>query len=84
NIRGGYYGDVGVAGNAGDGHTYNYRVPDPVSGALQAPVTDNSGRLSGAYAWRTVMKALDIPDDLASQYPDVSGANPLNFMLTNV
>ncbi len=83
NIRGGYYGDVGVAGNAGDGHTYNYRVPDPSSGVHQPPVTDNTGRLPGAYAWRTVMKALEVPDDLANQYPDVAGVNPLGFMLTN-
>ncbi|MCH9687004.1 MAG: DUF1501 domain-containing protein [Deltaproteobacteria bacterium] len=84
NIRGGYYGDVGVAGDMGNGHEYNYSVPDPVTGAPQAPVTGNEGRLSGAYAWRTVMKALQVPDDLAAQYPDVLGSQPLNFMLTNV
>jgi hypothetical protein len=84
NVKGGYYGDVGVAGNTGNGHTYSYRAPDPVTGAPTAPVTDNSGRLNGGYAWRTVMKALELPDDLVSQYPDVAGYQPLRFMLNNV
>ncbi|MCA9656403.1 MAG: DUF1501 domain-containing protein [Myxococcales bacterium] len=80
-VRGGYYGDVGVAGDVSGGHSYNYRVPDPVTGVPGAPVTDNSGRLNGAYAWRTVMKALRIPDEIVSQYPDVAGVQPLGFML---
>lgn len=84
NVAGGYYGDVGVAGASGDGHSYNYRVPDPNTGALQAPVTDNSNRLNGAYAWRTVMKALELPEDLIGQYPDVADYAPLGFMLRNV
>ncbi|MCA9707907.1 MAG: DUF1501 domain-containing protein [Myxococcales bacterium] len=84
NVRGGYFGDVGVAGSSGDGHSYHYRVPDPVTGAPQAAVTDNSGRLSGAYAWRTVMKALQIPDAVVGQYPDVAGVQPLGFMLNDV
>lgn len=81
NVKGGYYGDVGVAGDTGSGHTYSYRVPDPVTGAPTAPVTDNSNRLNGAYAWRTVMKALEIPDEIVNQYPDVAGYQPLPFML---
>ncbi len=84
NVRGGYYGDVGVAGNSGNGHSYNYRVPDPVTGTPQAAVTDNSNRLNGAYAWRTVMKALEVPDEVVNQYPDVAGYQPLPFMLNNV
>jgi len=84
NIRGGYYGDVGVAGDTGNGHTYSYRVPDPATGVPMAPVTDNSNRLNGAYAWKTVMKALEIPDDVVDQYPDVAGVQPLPFMLNNV
>jgi len=81
NVNPGYYGDVGIAGPSGDGHQYNYSLPDPVTGALQAPVTDNT-RLNGAYSWRTVMKALEIPDDLAGSYPDTADFHPLNFMLT--
>lgn len=84
NVTGGYFGDVGVAGDTGNGHTYSYRAPDPVSGAPTAPVTDNSNRLNGAYAWRTVMKALEIPDEIVGQYPDVAGVQPLPFMLSNV
>lgn len=84
NVKGGYFGDVGVAGDTGDGHVYSYRVPDPVTGAPTAPVTDNSNRLNGAYAWRTVMKALEIPDEIVGQYPDVAGVSPLPFMLRNV
>lgn len=83
NVAGGYYGDVGVAGNSGNGHNYNYRVPDPVTGTPQAPVTDNSNRLNGAYAWRTVMKSLQIPDEVVNQYPDVADYHPLRFMLDN-
>jgi hypothetical protein len=84
NVSGGYFGDVGVAGDTGAGHSYSYRVPDPVTGVPMAPVTDNSNRLNGAYAWRTVMKALEIPDEVVNQYPDVAGYQPLPFMLSNV
>jgi hypothetical protein len=84
NVKGGYFGDVGVAGDTGGGHSYSYRVPDPTTGVPMAPVTDNSNRLNGAHAWRTVMKALEIPDEVVSPYPDVVGYQPLPFMLTNV
>ncbi len=81
NVRGGYYGDVSVAGNTGSGHTYGYHVPNE-SGIAQAPVTDNSNRLSGSRSWRTVMRALEIPDALCDEFDDVSGVSPLSFMLT--
>jgi arylsulfatase A-like enzyme len=32
-IQGGYYGDVGIAGDDGDGHVYSYSAPDPATGA---------------------------------------------------
>ncbi len=80
NIRPGYYGDVGVEGPSGDGHNYNYRVPDPVTGALGPAVTNND-RLDGAHAWRTVMTALEIPASIQDQYPSVAGKSPLQFML---
>lgn len=82
NVNPGYYGDVSVAGPNGDGHNYGYHVPDPVTGVPQAPVTDNSNRLDGAYSWRTLMKALEIPDELAGSYPDTADYHPLSFMLT--
>ncbi len=82
NVRGGYYGDVGVAGPDGDGHRYDYHVPDPQTGVLRPPVTNND-RLEGAYAWRTVMKALGTPDSTLEAYPDVAGFHALDFMLTS-
>ncbi|MEZ4460822.1 MAG: hypothetical protein R3E66_14040 [bacterium] len=80
-IEGGYYGDISVAGDNGDGHTYRYHVPDASTGALGAAVTDNSSRLPGATIWRTVNKALGIPVDVYGQFPDVAGHPELNFML---
>lgn len=82
-VKPGYYGDVSVAGASGDGHMYAYHVPDPNTGALAPAVTDNSGRLDGAHAWRTIMTALDVPSDVLEQYPDVAGKPPLKFMIDN-
>lgn len=82
NIQGGYYGDVTVQADTGSGHQYGYRTPTD-DGGLQAAVTDNSNRLSGSRSWRTLMKALEIPDDLCDEFPDVAGVSPLNFMLEN-
>ena len=81
NVKGGYYGDVSVAGNSGDGHAYAYHVPDE-GGAPMAAVTDNSNRLEGARSWRTVMRALEMPDDLCDEFEDVAGVGPLNFMVS--
>ena len=81
NVRGGYYGDVSVTGPMGDGHQYGYHAPDE-AGNPTAPVTDNSNRFDGSRSWRTVMKALEMPDDLCDEFEDVAGVSPLNFMLT--
>lgn len=80
-IKGGYYGDVGVAGDQGDGHVYSFSAPDVATGLPGPAVTDNSARMQGAHVWRTVMKALKIPDDVAGQFPDVAGAKPLDWLL---
>ncbi len=80
-IRGGYYGDVGIAGDDGDGHVYSYSAPRIDNGQPMAAVTDGSGRLAGKYIWRTVAKALGIPDSEASQFPDVADAAPLSWLL---
>lgn len=80
-INGGYYGDVSAVADDGDGHVYGYSAPDPDTGAPMAPVTDNSGRIAPANAWRTVIKALGIPDALAASFPDTAGGKPLDFML---
>src|SRR6185503_6746132 len=79
-IRGGYYGDIRVAGNTADGHSYSYHPPDDAGGPGSGS-TDNNGRLDSARVWRTVMKAAGLPDDLASQFPDVASARPLSFLL---
>ena len=80
-IRGGYYGDVSVAGDDGDGHRYAYHAPDLDTGAPRPGVTDDSGRVPGATSWRTVMAALGIPDGVAASFPDVADAGPMRFML---
>jgi len=80
-IQGGYYGDIGVAGDDGDGHVYSYHAPNPDTGAPMPGAIDNSGRLAGGFVWRTVMKALGIPDTLAASFPDTAGYKALDFML---
>ncbi|HSI02933.1 MAG TPA: DUF1501 domain-containing protein, partial [Myxococcota bacterium] len=80
-VRGGYYGDISVAGNDGDGHVYAYHMPDLTSGARVATgVTTNAGRVPGSAVWRTVTRALKIPDSYL-QFPDVKDAQPLPFLL---
>src|SRR4029079_10502910 len=69
-IQGGYYGDVGVAGDDGDGHVYSYSSPDPATGAPLGPTTASSGALPGACVWRTVMKSLGVPDEITGGFPD--------------
>lgn len=80
-IEGGYYGNISVAGDTTDGHRYQYHVPDLATGQPGATVQDNSGRLPGATIWRTVMKALGIPDSMYSQFPDVQGHSHLPWLL---
>jgi hypothetical protein len=80
-VRGGYYGDVTVAGDDGDGHRYGFRAPDPTTGAPGPVRTDNSGRLSAAAVYRTVARALRIPDAYVAKFPAVANAQPLPFLL---
>lgn len=80
-IKGGYYGDVGVAGDDGDGHSYSYAAPRLDNGQPGTSVTDSSNRLAGKHVWRTVAKALGIPDSEASQFPDVADGQALDWML---
>ena len=81
-VKGGYYGDVRPASNTGTGHTWDYVSPDD-SGAPVVPVGgDGSGRIHGGRTWRTVMRALQIPDEALAAYPDVANQQPLSFMLT--
>lgn len=80
-VQGGYYGDVSVAGDRGDGHDYQYHVPDLATGQPGMVVGDNSGRLPGATIWRTVMKASGVPESVYGQFPDVQGHSHLPWLL---
>jgi hypothetical protein len=80
-IKGGYYGDVTIQGDDGDGHRYGYRAPDPVTGTPGPIEEGNGNRLAGSAIWRTVMKALEVPDALCNQFADVAGVQPLSWLL---
>jgi hypothetical protein len=83
-VQGGYYGDIEVTGDSGDGHQYGFRAPDPANGAPGELVTrwnEPGLRTESAAAWKTVTTALGIPEDIADAFPDVQGAQPLRFML---
>jgi hypothetical protein len=80
-IRGGYYGDVGVAGPDGDGHRYSYAAPRIEDGTPGSFVTDNSQRLQGKHVWRTVARALGIDDGLAGSFPDAADGRVLDWLL---
>lgn len=38
-------------------------------------------RVAGKHVWRTMMKALNVLDELCERFPDVAGAAPLPFLL---
>jgi len=81
-VRGGYFGDVKIAGPRGDGHEYSYHRPDPSTGLAHPEGTrKNDLRTPGRDIWRTVMEALAIPSAVYAELPDVSGAKALEFML---
>lgn len=82
-INGGYFGDVTVAGNDGNGHSYGFRAPDPVTGQPLDAHQDNSGRLAGGHAWRTVAAAMGTPASVLSRFssPRITGTAPLPFVL---
>lgn len=79
-IRGGYFGDVRVAGNVGSGHEFDYHAPDLTTGAPAAGFRSNDGRVAGKHVWRTIMRALGMPESLLSRFPDAA-AGPLPFLL---
>lgn len=84
-VRGGYFGDVGVAGLDGDGHAYQFSTPDPTTGAAQPmhPEAMHEQRLKGGFAWRTVAEAIQTPASVLTQIgsPKITEALPLRFML---
>jgi hypothetical protein len=88
-IKGGYYGDIGIASDTGSGHAYTLIPPDPASsdGRLLAPVmdwNDKGARTSSYAAWRTVMQAAGVPAATIEELnfsPELTAAKPLSFML---
>lgn len=83
-IRGGYYGDVRAASDEADGHKFSFHMPDLASGQVVgdgALGRARDKRLPAAHVWRTVMKALQVPDAVAGQFPDVKNAQPLSWLL---
>ncbi|HEX4924381.1 MAG TPA: DUF1501 domain-containing protein, partial [Bdellovibrionales bacterium] len=85
-IRGGYYGDIRVAGtnyeDRSGRHFFTYHKPDEATGA---PVSEgalgNDRRISGGSIWKTVAKAAGIPSSLYNTFPDVRNEPELNFLL---
>jgi len=86
-VKGGYYGDILITKDLSNGgHEYAFRAPDPSTGQLLPAVTawgERSKRTPSGAVWRTVMKALSIPE---TEYVDkfdaeIDDAVPLDFML---
>lgn len=83
-VRGGYYGDIRNAGADGDGQRYRYHMPDVSTGQPIADgSTGNDRRLPAAPLWRTMAKALQLPDSLTGQFADVASARALPWLITN-
>lgn len=84
-VKGGYFGDVGIAGPDGDGHAYQFSTPDPTTGMAQPmhPEAMHAQRLKGGYTWRTVAEAIHTPASVMTQIGSAKLAEvkPLSFML---
>lgn len=81
-IKGGYYGDITAGAADGNGQKYRYHMPDIATGAPIPNFTEgNDRRLPAGHLWRTMAKALRIPDAFASQFADVRDTAPLGWML---
>jgi hypothetical protein len=81
-IRGGYYGDIRPGAQDGNGQKYVYHAPQVADGTPAATGTEkNDRRLSPAPLWRTMAKALRISDTFAAQFPDVTSAKSLSWLL---
>lgn len=81
-VKGGYYGDIQADSADGDGHRYRYRMPDLVTGAPDPTGTlGNDKRVPAANLWRTVMKAVAVPEATLNQFPSVASAAALPWLL---
>jgi hypothetical protein len=85
-VKGGYFGDVGIAGPDGDGHAYQFSTPDPTTGIAQPmhPEAMHEQRLKGGHAWRTVAEAIHTPASVITQIGSakIADVKPLSFMLS--
>jgi hypothetical protein len=81
-IRGGYYGDIEAAGPDADGQRYRYKMPDLDTGA---PIADgtlaNDKRMPAAALYKTIAKALKVPDAVVNGLADVAPAKVLPWLL---
>jgi len=86
-VRGGYYGDILITSDLPTrGHTYAFRPPDPATGELLPAVSnwsDLAARTPSGAVWRTVVKAMGIPEaEYVGKFdPLIDDAVAMDFML---
>ncbi|MCB0421441.1 MAG: hypothetical protein KDD61_10625 [Bdellovibrionales bacterium] len=80
-IKGGYYGDIRVAGNIGNGHFWSYHIPDASGNPIAQGTTGNASRVSGASIWKTVARAMGVPESVYGNLSELNGAPYLNYLL---
>ncbi len=81
-VKGGYYGDVKVAATNGNRHEYSYHKPNYKTGQTEANgARDNSNRIPGSIAYRTILTAMGAPVDMYKKFPDVGEGEHLSCML---
>ena len=89
--KGGYYGDIQIAGGEmgnercmGNGHSFNYVLPDLATGTPTGGMARGSAReprIKGAVLWKTVMRLLRVPETEYAQFPEITSARTLDFLL---
>ena len=75
-IKGGYYGDVSFKGR-----DVYYHRPDDNGNAVADGARDQNKRVPNADVYRTVTRAIGIPDDVVNQFPDAKNGKVLKYML---
>lgn len=81
-IKGGYFGDIRVAGTSGNVHQYTYHKPIYKTGQTEPNgARDNGNRIPGAVAYRTIMSAMGAPVDMYKKFLDVGEGEVLSCML---
>lgn len=83
-IKGGYFGDIRLSPiQDGINKTVYYHRPEANGTPTNSPVENRDGgnRVPGRDGWRTLMKALNIPDALAASFPDTQAGVVQSYML---